>query len=191
MLLPNMSMKEIRKEIEEELPILRRRTEYVATGLKYSRNVKSNVALAGTFNYCSEFQNTWYVRLELYKSSYRYSFMAAHPTRKGLCAISPLNNTGWLLYFTKHCFYRYDERLKLGLPDTEARIKAFMNQEQDFSICPERWGHFDLYCVVSNGLILGRADKTNRIFSMNTYITKDMIRSGQIKFRKKSEYVFQ
>ena len=61
MLLPNMSMKEIRKEIEEELPILRRRTEYVATGLKYSRNVKSNVALAGTFNYCSEFQNTWYV----------------------------------------------------------------------------------------------------------------------------------
>jgi hypothetical protein len=187
MLLPTMTIEEIRREIEKDYPIVVRKCDYVSKKMDRYRKVKRDELLTGYFDYTSKYKNEWICKIEISKDLVRTKFMAYYYAESGLAAIGVLEAGEKIMYFTSHFLKRYNERRKLGIVMPKDLVKSCLDNQETYSfkrldkMSADVWSFF---CTTNTGAILGFCyDKLN-FYRMNTFLTSSMLKGDQIKMEQ-------
>jgi hypothetical protein len=182
MLVPSMTLQEIRKEINKDFPILFRKTIYVLQKLeKQLQKAEKKKGFTAFYNYCSKYKNQWIYRLNITKKQSLSTCMLLYHNGRGHIAIATTQNLN-LIYHTPHFFERYNERLQLGLKTQNEIYQSYMNETPTYKfqnleeISP---GIFTMFCVIDSGIILGIHNEPLKMIKANTFLTHDMLRKDQ------------
>jgi len=182
MLVPSMTLAEIKKEIDKDFPIVRNKGIYVQRKLLHDLKPHGSDKIVRYLDYVSKYKNNWIIRFGLSKKDSKMSQMVWYHNEKGLAAISIADNGAWLCYHTPHFFRRVNERLNLNLSRPQDIIRRFMDENDRFHVeILEEFGEglFTIFCATRSGYILGVEDDNNHFFKMNTFITHDMLKGSQ------------
>lgn len=187
MLVPAMTLTDIRKEIEKDFPILHRKSGYITQKLSrlYSDSLREK-KVTRFFDYQSKYKNKWIYKIELSKKKTNVTFLTYYYGKKGLTAIEPMSGNT-LLYFTAHFFNRYNERRKLNLTMPNDIMQAFLNDNMNFNfqrLEEFRPGVFKIFGVTQSGVVLGIYHVKLNFYKLNTFITSDMLKSGQTEMEQ-------
>ncbi len=187
MLVPSMTLQEIRKEFEKDYPILRRKIQYVTHDLtkKLNRYTKSQ-GFINIYDYYSKNKNHWLYRLNISDKDKKQSVMMLYHNGKGNVAISILGNLQ-MVYHTGHFFERYNERNNLGLSTFKDIVKAYMNETFviDFKTLDEiAPGIFKVFCIIPSGVALGMFNEKINMVKTNTFLTNSMLSQNQLKLKE-------
>jgi hypothetical protein len=184
MLVPSMTLEEVRREIDKDFPILFRKAGYVGKKMERYHRPKRDEVLTGFFDYYSKYKNNWLCRIELTRKNILTYCMAYYYAEKGLAAIGLLNESDWLMYFSSHFFKRYNERLKLNIVMPNDLLKTYMNDQKDYvfkklaQVSEDLWTTF---CISDKGIILGMANTRLKFYKMNTFLSRDMLKGTQVE----------
>ena len=182
MLVPAMTLEDIRREIQKDFPILHRKSSYVLHKLERMFD-KSTIekGVVRFFEYRSKYKNTWIYKINLSKGKNDLFFLAYYYGNKGLTAVCPLSND-ILLYSTGHFFNRYNERRKLNLVMPHDIMRTFMNDNKEFKFQPMDEvspGIYTMFGALDSGAALGMFNKNLNLYKLNTFISHDMMRDDQ------------
>jgi hypothetical protein len=182
MLVPSMTMEEIRREIEKDYPILDRKINHVIHSIKKKlNNYTLKQGFVDFFDYLSKYKNQWLYKLYISQKKVHHSPVIFLNGDKRRAVIAILNNSK-LLYHTDHFFERFNERKKLGLKSFKDIVKAYLAEtdvlkfEELKEVSP---GIFKIFCVIPSGVILGMYNKNANIIKANTFLTSDMLSKNQ------------
>lgn len=89
MLVPQMSMDEMIKEVKKDLPILERKSNYHAVKLFKICSPIGNKTVIRLFDYYSKYKNKWIYKLHLSKQEWTGAYITYFESEKGLCAFMP------------------------------------------------------------------------------------------------------
>jgi len=184
MLLPNMTLEEVRREIDKDSPIVLRKAGYMAIKARRAMRPKGDKYIHSMYEYVSKHRNHWICRLEVEKRIMRNYCMAYYYAKRGIAGIGLLCNSEWLMYYTSHFFKRFNERQKLNIVLPNDLLWRFMEQfgdfaiEKDEQISEEVWS---VFCVTDKGIMLGIADYKRKFYRMNTYLAPEMLKTTQIE----------
>lgn len=186
MILPTMTLEEIRKEIEKDFPILYRKMNYVANDLKkkLSKDTKRK-GFIEFFDYYSKYKNHWIYKIEITKTTFFNLAMLLYHDDKGFAGISVTHEMN-IIYHTGHFFKRYNERRKLGLNSTTDIVKAFLTENTicQFNELEEiEPGIFKTFCIIPTGIMLGIFNRPIMLIKANTFLTNDMLFKNQIELK--------
>ncbi len=182
MLVPSMTLAEIKKEIDKDFPIVRNKGIYVQRKLLHEYKPKGGETIVKYFDYVSKYKNNWIIRFGLNKKNTFSNHITYYYGDKGLLAIAPVDNGALLTFHTTHFFKRFNERLNLNLTLPKDIIRKFMNENDRYEVHQlEEYsrGVFSIFVAARNGYILGTHDKNLRIIRMNTFITFEMLKCDQ------------
>ena len=155
MIVPSMTLEEIRKEIEKDYPILIRKMTYVAQDLEKTEQSRQEKGFERFYDYCSKYKNQWIYRLHITKKVSECAAMLVYHSGKGHAAITASAEMS-IIYHTGHFFERYNERCKLGLKTINDIIRAYMSENNiyDFQRIEEiEQGIFKIFCLIQSGII--------------------------------------
>ena len=127
MLVPSMSLEEIRREIHKDIIIVWRKVRYTVIDLKKANKPLGNRRIVKLLPYRSTQKNTWLIKIEIDKKGTLLSFLVYYYNNNGLAAIEVFFNSAMMMYFTTHFFKRYNERLNLNCKTPEELLHTFMN----------------------------------------------------------------
>jgi hypothetical protein len=182
MLVSTMTLEEIRREIEKDFPILRRKIGYVVHDLE--RELSKDIRKKGFvqfYDYLSKYKNQWIYRVEIIKKEPLVSCMLVYHNGRGHAAIE-MTQDEEIIYFTGHFFERYNERCKLGLKSIYDIIRMYMNENNfcDFQELEEvAEGIVKIFCLIPSGIMLGMYNKPLSLIKANTFLTNDMLGKSQ------------
>jgi hypothetical protein len=182
MLVPSMTLKEIKKEIAKDAPIVFRKCSYLEHDLARATNPHGKEKVVRFYDYLSKYKNNWLIRLELTRREFANSFMVYYYNEIGLAGIMVTPNDEAITYHTSHFFKRFNERLHLNLVTPKEIMRAFMNECTGYHakkmemISP---GVHKMFCASESGYSFGIDDENNNYWRMNTFITHEMLKEGQ------------
>ena len=182
MLVPAMTLAEIKKEIDKDFPIVRNKGIYVMKKLLHEYKPRGGEMIVKFIDYLSKYKNNWIIRFGLTKKNPNMSTIAFYYGEKGLVAIAPLDNGALLAFHTSHFFKRFNERLNLNLTLPNDIIRRYMNENDRYEVefldeySP---GVFSIFCAARSGYILGSQDDNMHVIRMNTIITPAMLKGSQ------------
>jgi len=184
MLVPAMTLEEIRREVEKDYPIVHRKSSYVSRKLqRLLRNAIRENTVVRFFDYYSKQKNNWIYKIELNKKLPQITFAVYYYGDKGLTVIEPIASN-IMLYCTAHFFNRYNERRNLNLIMPNDIIRSFMNDNVQFTfkrleeIYP---GNYTVFGTTDSGITLGTFNASTNLYKLNTFITRDMLRGDQVE----------
>ena len=182
MLVPNMTLEEIRKEIEKDYPILYRKLGYMEHDLR-KRLFKKQIDDGYTkfFDYSSKLKNEWICRIHFHKKETYNALLLYFFDGKGVCGIALTEN--WVLvYHTGHFFKRYNERRNLNLVHMKDIIRVYMDENivYTFSLYKEvSPGVFLIFGKIDSGTIFGTLYEKSKFVKVNTFLPNDMLNDRQ------------
>ena len=115
MLVPSMTLGEIRKEMKKDFPILQRKSLYMIKDLSDERKKSKDKSFSGVYDYLSKYKNKWLYKIAFNAKVYHAAYLAYFYNDVGLVAIEPLPSANYLIFYTTHFFKRYNERLNLNI----------------------------------------------------------------------------
>jgi len=184
-----MSLEEIRKEIDKDFPILKRKMGFVAHDLTKKLSKEQLKAGFGVFYYyTSKYKNQWLYRIFVTKKENMFGAILFYHNKLGIVAIG-VSTELHIMYHTRHFFARYNERLHLGLDSLDEIVRAYMNMEINVNIQELEElepGIMTIFCTIKSGVILGVYHRDLKLIKANTFITYEMMRKDQ---RKIEEYL--
>jgi hypothetical protein len=182
MIIPTMTLEEIRKEISKDFPILDRKVNYVVHDLlKKLSNYEKTKGYVQFFDYCSKYKNHWIYRLNVSKKDSGFDAMLLYHSGKGHAAISVTRQLS-LIYHTGHFFERYNERCKLGLKTLNDIIRAYMNENDVYHFQEGEEITTDtvtMFCNIPSGIVLGTYNKKLDFVKANTFVPNGMLTRTQ------------
>ncbi len=188
MLVPSMTLEEIRREVEKDYPILLRKTSYVlikiAKRLSIAQKEKGFVQF---FEFCSKYRNHWIYRTIITKKQSFVSSLLLYHNGRGHVAIAVTQHRD-IIYYTAHFFKRYNERRKLNLKTNDEIYHTFLNENIFFKfekLQEVEPGIFKIFCVIDSGIVLGMYNSHLHIVKANTFISHDMLRKDQLALKRK------
>jgi hypothetical protein len=188
MIVPSMTLEEIRKEIDKEFPILYRKVGYVIHDLKKQLHKKQlDEGFTKCFDYTSKFKNQWIYRIHLHKKEVEKAAMVLFFDGKGICGIAIAADYS-LIYHTGHFFRRYNERLNLNLVHTKDIMVAYMKENMVYAFKAYKQAAPGIYLVfgqVESGTVLGTLNEKLRIVKVNTFLPNDMLNNRQKDYAEK------
>jgi hypothetical protein len=192
MLVPAMNLAEIRKEIDKDFEIVKRKSMYVLHDLKKVHAPLRNKRIIKVYDYFSKFKNNWIFKWDVDKKAMIPVYLVWYFGDRGLTAIQTFPNSPGLFYYTSHYFKRYNERLKLEINDPKKLLHTFMHNHLAYKfefleeIAP---GVYKFFAYTKNGVALGTYIKADDCYKMNTFITHDMLKGNQLDIQafKKAE----
>jgi len=183
MLVPAMTLEEIRREVEKDFPIVHRKSSYVSNKMKrIFRDSLRQGNVVRFFDYVSKQKNKWIYKIELSNKPALITFMAYYYGAKGLNAVMMISDNN-MLYFSAHFFNRYNERRKLNLAMPHDIIRSFMSDNLQFSFKKLEEisaGVYTFFGVTDSGVALGTYYQNANLYKMNTFITSDMLTGNQV-----------
>ena len=194
MLVPAMTLEEIRKEIDKDYPILYRKLFYIMHDME--RSLRNNIKKEGFVSfseYYSKFKNHWIYRLYITKKISEFKAMLVYFNNKGLAALSVTDDQK-IIFHTGHFFKRYNERLQLGLNTPNEIIRVYLNDNDPLhfekldEIAP---GIFKIFCVIPSGIILGMYNKNLMLIKANTFIPNNMLSKTQNELKNHMNEVLE
>jgi hypothetical protein len=184
MLVPRMSVKEIRNEVLKDFAIVRRKMEYVAFDLKKTLDKKTfREGYVHFFDYVSKYKNHWICRVTVDKNQFHRKAMLVYHSGKGHAGIGVVDGNK-IIYHTGHFFLRYNERLNLGLLEFNDIVRRFMNENFDYHfISVDCIGDrvFTFFGTIDSGIIVGTIDANNLFAKMNTFLPEAILSPNQEK----------
>jgi len=186
MLVPSMSLEEIRREIHKDIIIVYRKVRYTVLDLKKANKPLGNRRIVRLLPYRSTQKNTWLIKIEIDKQGTMLSFLVYYYTNNGLAAIEVFFNSAMMMYFTTHFFKRYNERLKLNCKTPEELLHTFMNNHYSYRVQKLEQldaGVHKIFAVTEKGVGLGTQLTDRNFIKMNTFITNDMLLGTQVELQ--------
>lgn len=185
MIVPSMTLEEIRAEIEKDYPILYRKSSYLGNKLARKMRLKRGESTFHSFEYTSKYKNTWLCNMYLSrkKKDRKSNFLMYFYGNRGLTALLP-GSDNKILYCTTHFFQRYNERRKLGFTLPVDILRSFMedNHYFRFEFLEEvQPGIKIMFGVTQSGVILGTLHTELLLYKANTFLTNDMLKGDQVE----------
>jgi hypothetical protein len=183
MIIPSMTLIEVRKEYEKDWPIVSRKGDYLLKELRHKARPHGKDIVVRFHDYLSKNQNNWIIRLELSKKESFITKMAYFNNNSGLSAILSIHEDRVLIFHTPNFFKRFNERLHLGLSSPMDIFHAFLNESNEYEgtrlnkIAP---GIYKLFSATPKGYCLGTYDENIKFMKMSTFITHDMLKDSQV-----------
>ena len=186
MIVPAMSIEQIRKEIEKDFPILYRKTIYQSQKLfKVCSPFNEHKIVTRVYDYLSKYKNKWIYKLELTKKKSLAHFLMYAEGQKGLNAWMLFEtNDPDLFFFTAHFFNRYNQRLGLNLVKPKDIMTNFLVLNNSFRIEPLKQydnGVHKVFIVNPCGVMLGNYDQKLKTYFINTFVTNEMLHGSQVQ----------
>ncbi len=178
-----MTLIEIRKEIEKDFPIVVRKADFLEHKLTRETRPHGKDSFVRVYDYLSKYKNNWLIRIETRRRVMGTSFLVYYYNNIGLAGITVSPDEELLGYYTSHFFKRFNQRLALNLTKPNEIMKAFINECFTFHgrnldvISP---GIYKTVCATQKGYCLGIMDENKKFLRINTFITKDMLKEGQV-----------
>jgi hypothetical protein len=178
MLVPSMTLEEIRREITKDFPIVFRKASYVGNKVRKAAHPKRDERYGTQFDYLSKYKNNWICNLEVGKKEMKIHCMAHYYAELGLAGVGLLNESDWLMFFTSHFFKRFRERLKLNIIQPLDLLHHYMATQNLYVFHKIRKlddKTSSMFCVSESGVILGVINEQEKFYRMNTFLTSDML----------------
>jgi hypothetical protein len=183
MLVPSMTIDEIRKEIARDLPILKSKVDHLEHKLRRATRPHGNDKVVRFYDYVSKYKNNWIFRIVVMRRQMEATLLVYYYTNIGLVGIITAVNDDFLVYHTSHFFKRYNERLGLSLKTPNEIMKAFINECYEFAanrmkkLSP---GIYHVFCASNTGYCLGVENEDKHFIIMNTFISQQMLKGNQL-----------
>lgn len=183
MIVPSMTLEEIKEEIRKDYPILKRKSEYVAKKMRRTLRPARRQEIIRLFDYTSKYKNTWIYLVNVSKKHYKMKYLVYYYGHRGLTALQ-LGRGDQLMYCTAHFFQRYNERLQLNLTLPVDILHTFMEDGHlyQFEHLEEvEPGIFKTFGAARSGVVLGMYNEGLNLYKANTFLTNDMLRGDQVE----------
>lgn len=183
MLVPSMTLEEMRKDLEKDFPIVCRKGQYVYEKLLKQLAPRRDEEYYRTFDYYSKHKNTWIFSLIVSKKKPSVHAMVYFYGKRGLTGIRKSVSDGSMAYYTAHFFKRYNERLNLGFVFPEDIIRAYLKENPVYNtnLLEEfKPGLYKIFSSTKSGILLGTYDKHIQFLKINTFISRDMLKGDQV-----------
>lgn len=187
MLVPKMTLEEIRHEIDKELPIVLRKMEYVGKKAKRLRHLNRDEIYRLNFDYLSKHKNKWLCRIDITKKMFHYQATAWYESARGVAGIGMLYESGYLMYFTSHFLKRYNDRGKLRIVLPRDILLNILNGNDRYvfkKLEEISENVFSIFCVIPCGIILGTEHRDLKFYEMKTFLSSDMLRGSQTELEQ-------
>jgi hypothetical protein len=184
MLVPNMSVEEIRKEVLKDYPILQRKMNYHSLDIKKKLSTATlKQGYVQFFDYTSKYKNHWIYKIICYKKEYDIMAMLVYHNGKGHVGIEVADDNS-IIYHTGHFFLRYNERRQLGLCNFNDIVKAYLNENFMYhlqmldKLTPDIYTFFGR---TQTGVIMGTINKKTSFAKINTFLTNESLNKNQLE----------
>ncbi len=183
MIISTMTIPEIRREINLDLPYLLRSVEWKLKKLTRVRIKKKLPTIRWYFYVNSPRRTRWLIMVECIKNGEaKIDFIALYKVGSKTRAIWFGNDPKKdLIIYSDHFFHRYAERFAIRVLNIEDIISKFFFANALFVV--NRDGG-DCSYTFPEGFGLGQFDKENRTYYLNTYVTTEMLYKAQSEIRK-------
>jgi hypothetical protein len=184
MLVPSMTIKDIRNEMVKDYPMVLRKMEYVAYDLKKTLDKKIfRDGYVHFFDYVSKMKNHWICRVAVDKTQFMRKGMMVYHNGHGHVGISVID-CNKIIYHTGHFFLRYNERRNLNLKNFNDIVRAFMNENFDYKfINIDCIGDrvYTIFGEIDSGIVAGSIDGNLQFLKMNTFLPEAILSPNQEK----------
>jgi hypothetical protein len=184
MLVPAMTINEIRRDIDKDYPSVKSKASYMAHKVARIFGPGKDKNVVRFFEYCSFNKNKWIYKIQIHKKQEHFLLFTYYYNNKGLNAFSLLEPFDYLLHFTGHFFARYNQRLQLNLVQPNDIIRAYMEENSSYTFYKRKIiskGIVKIFCLTEKGIILGTQDDNTKVYHMNTFIPYFMLSNRKIK----------
>lgn len=183
MIVSSMSYIELRKEVENDIVLVRRKAKHVEAELEKKMKRNKLKTITHIYDYNSPNKNKWLVKIEIGFKNVACSFLTYFYIDNKIAAIQVVD-ARYLLYYTTHFFKRYKERMKLDITKPEDLIREYFAGSTNF--VPKLLGVTEnyllkMFILCKHGAILGNIHTESSICKMNTFITTDMLKTDQVE----------
>jgi len=190
MLVPSMTLAEIKKEIEKDYPIVLSKSGYLLADLKRESIKKKTDTIVRFYDYYSKFKNNWIIKVKTLKKGGHTGYIAYYYGDHGLVAAIYLADKNRIAYHTAHFFKRFNERLHLTLTTPNDIMRAYLDENESWMVQFLEYfgpGLRKMFITTHHGYALGTFDENQGFYKLNTFITRDMLRGSQIDMAKTLE----
>jgi hypothetical protein len=189
MIVPSMSYIEIRKEVENDIVFVKKKSIHVIAELEKKMKKNKLKTITHIYDYNSPNKNKWIVKIEIGLKNVASSFLTYFYIDNKIAAIQVVK-ARYLLYYTTHFFKRYKERMKLDIAKPEELIRKYFSDSTNF--VHQLLGVTEnyllkMFILCKHGAILGNIHTESSICKMNTFITTDMLKTEQVEMEKEME----
>ncbi len=184
MLIPTMTLHEIRKDLDKDYPSVKNKAAHMAHKVARVFGPGKDKSVIRFFEYCSFNKNKWIYKVQINKKQEQFQLFTYYYNNKGLNAFSLLEQFDYLLHFTGHFFQRYNQRLRLNLVQPNDVIRAYMEENVSYTFYKRKViskGITKIFCLTERGIILGTQDDNTKVYHMNTFIPYFMLGNKKIK----------
>lgn len=179
MLVESMSFAEVRREIEKDHEVVRRKSSYHCESVMKVMGKTKISSFKKYFPYFSPSKNNWLYGIHVPGKNKNpvFYYMAYFYTEKGITVVQPLVG-GSMNYFNGHFFTQYDDRLKLNLRTPREWLITFMDSTIGFAsrnlfeIKPKV---SECVAYANNGLCLGEYYHDVNIHFYRTFVSENLL----------------
>lgn len=210
MLVENMTIQEVRRELDAELPDLANTT--IRLQKEYERYLKSKLRRINsarqrqlfrspkTYRFRTAQKNNYLLTFDRDELDYLTTYVVYFQSKKGLTAYminAPIDwqniRCGSLTRYTGHFFKRYRERCQIGNKTPLQVMESFFKKNARVGCIPHEKitdGVHRIYTPIKDGLCLGFSDQEKQLFVLNTFLSFDEMKGDQKDAHKQiaSEY---
>ena len=187
MLVPSMTLDEIKKEIQQDYEIVNRKTIYLVKEQQKAAKHNNNKVVK-YYDYLSKQKNNWLFRIESKKKIASISMLVYYYTNIGLMGILLMPDYNTLHLHTSHFFQRFNERLSLNLKTPKEIMCTFLEECWQFmehgkeEVSP---GVFKIFALTERGYCLGYTLTDKNISIMNTFLSHEMLKGDQLELAER------
>jgi hypothetical protein len=182
MIVPSMTLEEIRKEIDKDYPILFRKMDYQEHDLrKKLHKFIIEKGYSQFYEYNSKYKNHWMYRIQINKNFTEDQAMMIYHNGRGHVGIG-IADDKTLLFHTGHFFERYNERRKLGLKSFNDIVRAYMSDNKIYDIKGIEEITPSISTIIGkieSGIVLGTLNRKLNLAKMNTFLPFEMLGPNQ------------
>lgn len=184
MIVPNMSLPEIRKAISDDLDNeIKRKIQLIKITHqgKWMRNGRKD--LVETILFTSKSKNNWRITITCNSSGVRSIPYLVSYNKIGITAshIDLEGPSSSLMHFNTHFFKRYRERGKIAIEKPEDLVKFFFKKNTVLLACyyPREDGTQQLFVPLAGGVGLGNYHEESDICEFKTFVDNSLLGENQ------------
>jgi hypothetical protein len=184
MIVPNMSLTEIRKAISDDFDNeIKRKIQLVKITHqgKWMRNGRKD--FVETILFPSKSKNNWRITITCNSGGVHSVPYLVSYNNTGITAshIDPEGAFSSLMHFNTHFFKRYRERGKVGIEKPEDLVKFFFKKNSVLLTCyyPREDGTQQLFTPLTGGVGLGNYHEESDICEFKTFVDDSLLREDQ------------
>lgn len=183
MIVPSMSIAEIRREMNRDLPGVTKAMIRQEKELRQSQAFRFNKDQKFQRDIKSARKNSWIAFHHITSKTCNSRPVVHFPSDDGITVGHVLGDKR-LLLISGHFLRRYNERSNLNLVGPEAIIKHYFleNEAFTFASSPEfDSANMNIFSLLKNGVALGFMNEEERFIHFRTYVSLDMLYPKQVK----------